>query len=270
MTRKRFDLTDATKKEIFNGGRIGVVAGLAATALTYASSYPTFGDYVQSISVGVLSGFGLSLSISVLRDMLPQPKTPRQSFGVQTSQASPVQSGGNLAALPPAARDDILVINSGNGTQEMNRFEAALPDGFAGAYDGQPRTITMRGVRDMFRKPQPIAAKQLHYPRPVEREAVHFWANGVQLSSDVVWKFLRYAERNRTRGAGLSERYWTRRNRSEWWNEAYYGPMIALLDYASKRSRVQLIIMQGNRWRVLAKDAKTTYRIIAWAVHGVG
>jgi len=246
MTRKRFDLTDATKKEIFNGGRIGVVAGLAATALTYASQYPTFGDYVQHISIGVLSGFGLSLSISVLRDMLPAPRQPRQSFGVQ---AGPVQSGGNFAALPPAAHDDYLTINTANGTQEIRKFEATLPDGFSGAYSPKPRHVTIRTVADLLRGPQPIAAKQLHYPAPVEREAVHYWSNGVQLSGDVVWRFLRYAERNRTRGAGLSERYWTRRNRSEWWNEAYYGPIIALLDYASQRSRVQLIIMQGNQWR---------------------
>jgi hypothetical protein len=44
--------------------------------------------------------------------------------------------------------------------------------------------------------------------------------------------------------------------------------MIAMLDYASKKSRVQLVIVQDNKWRVLAKDCKTTYTVIAWAMHG--
>jgi hypothetical protein len=262
MARK-FDLMDSTKKEIFNGGRLaalGAIAGAATTSLWHY--HPSLGDYVQLFTVGGTVGFALSLTVSALRDVMPATpqRTPR-SFGVQSHSDS--------TALPEAAEDDYVTVNSGSKSLQLRRgdFEAAIPSGFGGSYGSKPQSIS-RPWREFFGKPQPIIASQLQAPRPVMREEVFFWSCGVQLSSEVVWKFLRYAERNRTHGRGLSERYWKRRNRSEWWNEAYYDPMIAMLDYASQKSRVQLVIVQDNKWRVLAKDCKTTYKVIAWAMHG--
>lgn len=259
MARKRFDLTNALKLQIYRSSLAisgGVPLGIVIDQM--GNRYHDFSTGTQAALIGGTTGFLLSL-IWGLRDSQAEPKQPRQSFGIQ--------AGSDYSALPPVASDDYVRVND---TYDMRKtFETAMGR-LTGSPVRPPRTVTVRTVADLLRGPQPITAKQLHYPAPVEREAVHFWANNVQLSGDVVWRFLRYAERNRARGAGLSERYWTRRNRAEWWNERYYKPMIALLDFASKRSNVQLVIIEGNQWRVLSKSAQVTYKIIAWAVHGVG
>lgn len=96
---------------------------------------------------------------------------------------------------------------------------------------------------------------------PSRRRTLVFYASGVQLRQPVVYNFLRLAERNRARGVGLSERYWTQRNRSDWWQPAYYAPMMTLLATAQRRSRIQLVIERGN-WRFLALDKDYTFGVV--------
>lgn len=98
--------------------------------------------------------------------------------------------------------------------------------------------------------------------------SVDQYGNYSTIPDNVLWKLLKYAEKNRRYGKGLSERGLTSQYVYVLGNPDYYWPIINLLFLVEKKTKewlppngIIIIYTTKNKWNILMPDASTVFRL---------